>query len=52
MTGLLLGGAAVLVPDGLQAAPGGLGADLASEAARTTPLAAPWHAVTEGEVSA
>jgi hypothetical protein len=52
MIGLLLGGAAVLVSDGLQATPRGLGADLASDAARTTPLAALRHAVTEGEVSA
>jgi hypothetical protein len=43
---------AVLAYCGLQATPPGLGAALASDAARTIPLAAPRHAGTEGEVRA
>ena len=43
---------AVLAYCGLQATPPGLGADLASDAARTIPLAALRHAVREGEVRA
>jgi hypothetical protein len=49
VNGLLPNGAAVLVSDGLQAAPSGWGADLTPGAARPIPLAAPRHATrTEG----
>jgi hypothetical protein len=53
ITGLLPGGAAVLVYGGLAAAPLGLGADLTPNASTPIPLAALRHtATTEGEVSA
>ena len=51
VTGLLPGGAIVLVSGGLQATPRGVGADLAPEAA-TMPLAALRFAATEREVRA
>jgi hypothetical protein len=50
---LLPGGAAALGHGGVQATPGGLGADLAPGAARTIPCAALRQATsTDGEVSA
>jgi hypothetical protein len=52
MTGLLPGGAAVLVSGRPQVTPGGLGADVAPDATNTIPLAAPRQATTDGEVSA
>jgi type IV secretory pathway TrbL component len=50
--GLLPGGAAVLVSGRPQVTAGGLGADVAPDAANTIPLAAPRQATTDGEVSA
>ncbi len=50
--GLLPGGAAVLVSGRPQVTPGGLGADVAPDAANTILLAAPRQATTDGEVSA
>jgi hypothetical protein len=52
VTGLLPGGAAVLVSGRPQVTPGGLGADVAPDAANTIPLAALRQATTDGEVSA
>jgi hypothetical protein len=52
VTGLLPGGAAVLVYGGLTATPLGLGADLAPNASTPIPLAALQHATTVEEASA
>jgi hypothetical protein len=51
VTGLLPGGATVLISGGPQATPPGVGADLAPDAI-TMPLAALWFAATEREVRA
>jgi hypothetical protein len=50
VTGLLPGGAAVLVYGGFAATDRGLGADLAPDATTTIALAVLRHAATEGEV--
>ena len=52
VTGLLAGGASVLVYGGLWAQHRGLGADLAPDATTTIPLAALRHAASVEEVSA
>jgi hypothetical protein len=52
MTGLLPGGAAVLISGRPQDTPGGLGTDLAPGAARTVPCAALRQATTDAEVRA
>jgi hypothetical protein len=53
VSGLLPGGAVALGHGGVQATPGGLGADLAPGTARTIPCAALRQATsTDGEVSA
>jgi hypothetical protein len=52
VSGLLPGGAVALGHGGVQATPGGLGADVAPDAANTIPLAAPRQATTDGEVRA
>jgi hypothetical protein len=52
VTGLLPGGAAVLVYGGLAATPRVLGADLSPDAATTIPLVALRHTATETEASA
>jgi hypothetical protein len=52
VTGLLPGGATVLIYGGMGTATSGLGADLTPNAARTIPLAALRHETTLGEAKA